>query len=307
MNHKRLAPVALLSSAILISEGSTWLKGNAPEIPAYQTDVQAAVEQIVPPIPTKLEEHPGLRLRETFLDEVGGIPLSPEQEQLYHADILRQLLQQNAVPDTDQYLLYVDRNPGVQIALIALVEAKTMRIITIGADKVSTGRRGRVGYFITPTGVFRHVPENLGYRAEGTKNKLGVRGLGKKGMRVWDLGDSEGETGWLKKPERRYMRLQIHATDPDLLEQKLGQPASKGCIRVSSRLNAFLDKYSLLDRQFETFMTNPNVAWLFRKDRITSPFEGEYVVIGESPSEIIPAQAAGAPGESSSSASGTDF
>ena len=43
------------------------------------------------------------------------------------------------------------------------------------------------------------------------------------------------------------MRLQMHATDPDHLEQRLGTAQSKGCIRIPASLNEFIDRHGVLD------------------------------------------------------------
>jgi hypothetical protein len=53
---------------------------------------------------------------------------------------------------------------------------------------VSTGRVGTFDRFETPTGVFEHATRNPDYRAEGTKNEFGIRGLGAKEMRIFDFG-----------------------------------------------------------------------------------------------------------------------
>ena len=65
----------------------------------------------------------------------------------------------------------------------------------IGGSKVSTGQSGRRGYFITPMGVFLHTDGILDYRALGTYNENHIRGLGLKGMRVWDFGWQTAERG----------------------------------------------------------------------------------------------------------------
>ena len=45
------------------------------------------------------------------------------------------------------------------------------------------------------------------------------------------------------------IRLQAHATDPDILEPLLGQRASKGCVRMSGSLNSFLERHSFLQSE----------------------------------------------------------
>jgi hypothetical protein len=46
------------------------------------------------------------------------------------------------------------------------------------------------------------------------------------------------------------MRLQMHATDPDFLEKRLGERASNGCRRISATLNRFIDRYGLIDADY---------------------------------------------------------
>ena len=45
--------------------------------------------------------------------------------------------------------------------------------------------------------------------------------------------------------------MEMHATDPDLLEQRLGRPDSEGCIRIPAAMNRFLDRYGVIDAQLE--------------------------------------------------------
>jgi hypothetical protein len=86
-----------------------------------------------------------------------------------------------------QLLVVVDRSPAVQELRIILAQPGADWQV-IGGSKVSTGQAGRRGYFITPIGTFLHTDDVLDYRALGTFNENHIRGLGLKGMRVWDLG-----------------------------------------------------------------------------------------------------------------------
>jgi hypothetical protein len=61
----------------------------------------------------------------------------------------------------------------------------------------------------------------------------------------------------------------VHATDPDLLEAKFDQSASKGCIRVSASLNQLLDHYGALDRAIEEAARPGKRPWVLRPDRET--------------------------------------
>ncbi len=144
----------------------------------------------------------------------------------------------------------VDRDPSVQQLRIILARPDAPWQV-IGGSKVSTGQAGRHGYFITPVGVFLHTDGILDYRALGTFNENHIRGLGLKGMRVWDFGWQTAERGWGVDRDTVEIRLEMHATDPEYLEQRLGRPASEGCVRVPATMNRFLDVHGVLDADYE--------------------------------------------------------
>jgi hypothetical protein len=152
--------------------------------------------------------------------------------------------------DRPQLLVVVDRNPKVQELCIILARPDAPWLV-IGGSKVSTGQAGRRGYFITPIGAFLHTDDILDYRALGTFNENHIRGLGLKGMRVWDLGWQTAERGWRVERDTAEIRLLMHATDPDYLEQRLGRPASEGCVRIPATMNRFLDLHGVLDADYE--------------------------------------------------------
>lgn len=219
----------------------------------------------------------GIRcLRNEFIKEVGS---QIEIDSNYQSEIFQDALNriEEAKIDQDQYFLYVDRNPEKQIIFVCFYDSKNKIIKEVGRDKVSTGnpKKGK-DYFITPVGVFRNTVKNGSYRALGTKNKQGWRGLGKKGARAWDFG---WQKGYKTINSRNYIfiRLLLHATDPDYGEQRLGKPDSKGCIRISGKLNEFLDKFGIIDRDYEK-----NKHWVLRKDRRPVLYQGEYLIVGDS-------------------------
>ena len=152
--------------------------------------------------------------------------------------------------DRPQLLVVVDRNPAVQQLRIILAQ-RDGRWQVIGGSKVSTGQAGRRAYFITPVGVFLHTDDILDYRALGTFNENHIRGLGLKGMRVWDFGWQSAARGWRVERDEAEIRLLMHATDPDYLEQRLGRPASQGCVRIPAAMNRFLDMHGVLDADYE--------------------------------------------------------
>jgi len=181
-----------------------------------------------------------------------------------------------------QLLVVVDRNPAAQDLALVLVRPNDEGMV-IGTTKVSTGQQGRFDYYITPTGVFFHTDAILGYRAAGTYNEYGIRGLGLRGMRVWDFGWHKAVKGWRKDGERGDIRLLMHATDPVSLEQRLGYPASQGCVRIPTTLNRFLDLHGVLDADYEhAALTDARFRCLLSPDRTPSPFADNMMVVIDS-------------------------
>ena len=152
--------------------------------------------------------------------------------------------------DTPQLVVVVDRSLSVQA--IAVVLARPDRPWEVlGATHVSTGQEGRFDHYVTPTGVFLHTADILDYRAEGTVNENGIRGLGIKGMRVWDFGWQMATKGWRRDGEQGEIRMEMHATDPTYLASRIGRTASQGCIRIPEAMNRFLDRRGVLDVDYE--------------------------------------------------------
>jgi hypothetical protein len=184
--------------------------------------------------------------------------------------------------DHAQMLVAVDRNPRQQeLALIMAQPDGPWRIL--GATHVSTGQANRKLYYITPTGVFPHDGTILDYRAEGTFNENHIRGLGLKGMRVWDFGWQWANKGWLTSGEKGQIRLEMHATDPEFLEQRLGKPASEGCVRIPALWNRFLDYHGVLDADYEQRAeTDPQYRGVLLHDREPTPLAGDLLVVVDS-------------------------
>ena len=120
----------------------------------------------------------------------------------------------------------------------------------VGASPVSTGQPGSFDHFQTLLGVFEHTVSNPDYRALGTPYRAGIRGNGVKGMRIFDFGWQRAPKSWGDGAVSQIL-LQMHATDPDLLEPRLGTAQSKGCIRIPATLNRFLDRFGVLDAAYE--------------------------------------------------------
>jgi lipoprotein-anchoring transpeptidase ErfK/SrfK len=184
--------------------------------------------------------------------------------------------------DMPQLLVVVDRNPAIQEMTIVLARADKPWDV-IGTTRVSTGQTGRWDHFVTPTGVFPASADIMGYRALGTFNENHIRGLGVKGMRVWDFGWQTATKGWRRDGEEGQMRLEMHATDPDRLEQRLGRPASEGCIRLSAPVDRFLDRHGIIDAAFERAAINDDrYRALLLPDRAPTPLAGDLLVVVDS-------------------------
>jgi hypothetical protein len=182
--------------------------------------------------------------------------------------------------DAPQLVIVVDRNPARQTLALMLARPGAGAWSLIGAAHVSTGQAGRKEYYITPLGVFRHTDAILDFRAAGTFNEHHVRGLGVAGMRVWDFGWQWALKGWHSDGAGGDIRLQMHATDPTLLERRLGRPASEGCVRVSSAMNRFLDRNGVLDADYErTAVTDIRYRALLGGAHTPSPVAGRLLVV----------------------------
>lgn len=215
-------------------------------------------------------------------DVPGGITDAPDDEQRWTALAQAEIKARGQAIRRPQLVVVVDRNPAVQEMRILLAQPSG-GWRSIGGVKVSTGQEGRNGYFITPTGVFLHTDEILDWRAEGTFNANGIRGLGVQGMRVWDFGWQTAERGWEAEGRESTIRLLLHATDPDVLEQRLGRPASKGCIRVPGPMNVFLDRNGVLDVDYEAAAkVDPRYDAVLRPDRTPTSLAGNMLVIVDS-------------------------
>lgn len=233
-------------------------------------------------------------IAERFLTEVRPRLQPPPDVAATYARRVEETLRRHASSRVDespdprqQYYLLIDRSPRVQAALLFWGEPSgTWRLI--GASPVSTGRPGRYDHFITPVGAYAHTLANPDFRSEGTRNARGVRGYGERGMRVYDFGWAEAERGW-GRGGRSLIRLQMHATDPVLLEPSLGESASKGCVRISAAFNTFIDRYGLLDADYEEALARGAHLWVMRPDRQPAAGPGRWLVIVDSASEARPA------------------
>jgi len=225
-----------------------------------------------------------------FAREVDPRLLMPEDERVAYAARLQDALTAAQVTlAAPQFIVLVDRSPNVQAALLYWGSAGRGWGF-IGATPVSTGLPGRYEHFLTPLGVFDHSMANPDFRAEGTKNKLGFRGYGVKGMRIYDFGWIESPRGWGDGAMGK-LRLQMHSTDPVLAAPRLGTAQSEGCVRIPATLNDFIDRHGLLDEDYARALADGDKLWVLRKDRTPVSSPGRYLVVVDTQRQERPAWA----------------
>ncbi len=287
-------PASTASGASAASAAST-------ASPASAASATAASEAEAP-TPTPPRRHPPLSaeeaqsataraidLRKRFAQEVTRRLNVPASEQRAYGARL-----QTALADADlgdlagEYVAMVDRAPNVQALFIYFRATPANAWLMIGASPVGTGLPGKYDHFLTPLGVFHHSPDNMDFRAEGTTNENGIRGYGRRDMRIYDFGWVDGERGWGKGGVSP-MRFQMHATDPDRLESLLGIRHSKGCVRIPASLNTFFDRHGLLDDDYQARVEAGKSLWVLRRDRDITPIAGRYLVVIDSARKARPA------------------
>ena len=233
----------------------------------------------------------GRMLAPVFAQQVTRRLNVPQEERQRYAELLASTLADAGIPELGpEYIVLVDRNPRVQAAMI-FWKAPDGPFQFIGATAVSTGLPGKYDHFETPLGVYDHVLDNPDFRSEGTLNEFGIRGYGAQGRRIFDFGWVTTPKGWGNHAPSE-MRLQLHATDPDLLEQRLGTAQSKGCIRTNGSFNTFLDRYGILDGHYDRAMARGEAFWVLPPTREPTPWSGRYLVIVDTERQTRPAWAA---------------
>ncbi|WP_373317523.1 L,D-transpeptidase [Neokomagataea tanensis] len=247
---------------------------------------------VIPPLPVatdaeaRAEAH---NLQKEMRQKIARYtPFSPSRRATF-VQMAKDAIEQDGTKiDRPQVVMVVDRAETVQRVnfVLAFPDAPWE---SLGGAPVSTGTTARKYYYITPTGVFHNTIDRLGYRAEGTKNKFGIRGIGAKGSRVWDLGWHTAMKGWLPQHETGQIRLEIHATDPQFLEWRLGHSASEGCIRIPAALNQIMDHHGLIDAQYEQAASyDRRFSSLLLKDRVPLKIAGDLIVVIDSGSGTEP-------------------
>lgn len=235
-----------------------------------------------------LPPDPAAQVARAFGEQVTPTLTPPADEQARYGELAAQALRAAGItPLGPQFVIVVDRDIRVQAALLYWLAQPPL---FLGATPVSTGRVGQFDHFETPTGVFSHTLANPDFRAEGTRNANGILGYGAKGMRVYDFGWQTANKGWGDRAPAT-MRLQMHATDPYVLEQRLGTAQSKGCIRIPATFNRLIDRLGLLDADYELAAALVTPPWVLLRDRAPVTGAGRYLIIVDSGRSTRPAWA----------------
>jgi len=224
---RRLPPMRIPISVILLITLSACVERPALSSDTSTPSPEALNAPTAEPlhVPASLDVDAEVaRLRAALRREVPDVTVdTPEREQAWIARTRAAIAASGPMIDRPQFLVVVDRNPNVQQMRLVLARPNGVWQ-SLGGSKVSTGQTSRRDYYLTPTGVFLHTDAILDWRAEGTFNPQHIRGLGLKGMRVWDFGWQRAIKGW-GTAEEGDIRLLLHARDPDYLERRLGRPA----------------------------------------------------------------------------------
>jgi hypothetical protein len=279
-----LAAAPLLPAPVpLPTEAPAILLPTLPALPGLPA------EPVRPALTARMVEGEVVRMRDAFAREVKRpVASSPANDRAWIGMARTALAADPTGIDHPQLIVVVDRNPAVQsLRVIMARPAGPWEIV--GGAHVSSGQAGRFDHYLTPLGVFRHTDAILGYRAQGTYNENRIRGLGAKGMRVWDFGWQSAQRTWGTDRSEGQIRFMMHATDPDVLEARLGRPASQGCVRLSADVNRFLDLHGVLDADYERVaVTDIRYRALLLPNRQPSMLAGNILVVIDTGHEAAP-------------------
>lgn len=241
------------------------------------------------PAPAESAGPEAARLRDAMLAEVPGAAIPPRAQADRWIELAREAVAAAGQrPEGAELAVLADRAPSVQRIALLLLRAEGPWEV-LAAAPAATGQSGRRGYFITPTGVYVNDGTIPGYRALGTRNAQGIRGLGAQGMRVWDFGWVRAPRGWAEDGSEAEIRFLLHATDPDILEPRLGRPGSQGCVRIGGAMNRFLDRHGVLDAELERIAArDERTAALLPPDRTPTPIAGRMLIVVDSAAPRVP-------------------
>ncbi|MBP0463374.1 L,D-transpeptidase [Roseomonas sp. PWR1] len=258
-------------AALLLLAACAASPGPAPSAPRDEGAIEAA------------------RLRAEMLATVPrAAAADPAEAARWIPQARRLVTEAGLAPAEAEFALLVDRAPAVQRIALLLLRRDGPREVLATAP-VSTGRTGRRGFFVTPTGVFANDGSVQGYRALGTRNAQGIRGLGAAGMRAWDFGWVWAARGWAEDGGEAPIRFLLHATDPDVLEARLGRPDSQGCVRIGGAMNRFVDANGIIDAEIERqAASDPRAASLLLPERRPTALAGRLLIVVDSAADQVP-------------------
>ncbi len=288
------APAPQAASPAAVSPGAP--QGTTPKATLAMNATVVPVlpaPQAGPPSPAMAQ--PAMRadidaLSHDMRSELGGT-LLPDAPPLTRAALgaAHGMMQKaHVAPDTLQVVLVVDRSPKVQRLWVTVAAPGSTTLEPLGSVHVSTGKPGRKEHFRTPVGVFIDDAGILGYRAQGTYNENHIRGIGLRGMRVWDFGWQTTDD-WRTPHALMAVRMEMHATDPAVLEPRLGRWDSEGCIRIPTSFNSFLDGTGLIDAKERQAARDDRRFAALLKHTTPSPLAGQtLVVVDTSEPDAVP-------------------
>lgn len=247
-----------------------------------QTSYLQAQQPDMPALPPALVAANAELLRVALAQEVPHpVTLSPARQQALIALARTMAEAGHLFIRRPQLVLIVDRARAGQTLSVTLARPDGPWEI-LGSRVVSTGKPGRKEHFVTPVGVLLNDGSELGYRAQGTYNQNHIRGLGVKGMRVWDFGWQTSDD-WRTPGATMQVRVEMHATDPAVLAQRLGRADSEGCIRIPEALNRFLDRRGIIDADIEKLAeTDAGYRALLSPYLTPTPLAGDAVIVVDS-------------------------
>nr|WP_092003879.1 L,D-transpeptidase [Paraburkholderia lycopersici] len=275
--------------ASAVPEASGGAEASAAPAASAPPALTLPVHPALTPEQAAEETRDALEMRKRFARDVDRRLRVPLADQRAYGERLQVALEEEDLGAlAGEFVILVDRSANVQALFIYFRALPDEPWQLIGASPVATGRPGEFDHFLTPLGVFEHTPLNMDFRAEGTMNQNGIRGYGRRDMRIYDLGWVDGERGWGKGGYSQ-MRFQMHATDPDRLEPLLGIRHSKGCVRIPAQLNAFIDHYGIIDAGYQALVDAGKSLWVLHSDREITPWAGRFIVVIDSGRKTRPA------------------
>jgi hypothetical protein len=274
------APGATPIPPALVGDGSQAMLHGLVHLAAYVTG--GAGDTQSPGLNATQVALAGAAMREAMAAEVPQArSLSPAREAMLISLAQRMAKDGHLVIHRPQFVLIVDRAPHGQTISLTLARPEGEWVI-LGTRPVSTGKPGRREHFKTPVGVLLNDGSELGYRAQGTYNQNHIRGLGVKGMRVWDFGWQRTDD-WRTPGATIEVRVAMHATDPAVLAPRLGTADSEGCIRIPAAMNRFLDRHGIIDADIERLARkDAGYRALLSPELQPTPLAGDAVIVVDS-------------------------